>query len=161
MAWSFQGAICLPLAWPYVAVIMGLWLVLFSERPSSTSRVVRQQIEKTVFKLFNLYYIIFGVGGGGGGIKKLSRDHEGGWTNSPFANGGALHNNFPFEAHFSAPLLMIIAQSLTRQWLRGVFCSDWTATFLTTLNESPILLPLHKIDTCALQIEMLLLFLSC
>ena len=62
-----QGAICLPLAWPYVAVIMGLWLVLFSERPSSTSRVVRQQIEKTVFKLFNLYYIIFGVGGGGGG----------------------------------------------------------------------------------------------
>ena len=44
---------------------MGLWLVLLSEKPSSTSRVVRQQIAKTVFKLFNLYsYIIFGVGGG-------------------------------------------------------------------------------------------------
>ena len=52
---------------------MGLWLVLLSEKPTSTSRVVRQQIEKTVFKLFNFYsYIISGVGGGGvggGGIK--------------------------------------------------------------------------------------------
>ena len=59
-----QGTICLPLAWPYAAVIMGLWLVLLSEKPSGTSRVVRQQIEKTIFKLFNFYsYIIFGPGG--------------------------------------------------------------------------------------------------
>ena len=43
-----QDAIRLPLTWPYVAVIMGLWLVLFSERPSSTSRVVGQQTSKTV-----------------------------------------------------------------------------------------------------------------
>ena len=51
-----QGAIRLPLfAWSNAAVIMGLWLVLLSEKPSSTSRVVRQQIEKTVFKLFNFY----------------------------------------------------------------------------------------------------------
>ena len=70
-----QGAICLPLAWPYAAVIMGLWLVLLSEKPSSTSRVVRQQIEKTVFKLFNFYsYIIFSVGGGR--VLKLSRDQK-------------------------------------------------------------------------------------
>ena len=64
-----QGAIRLPLfAWSYAAVIMGLWLVLRSEKPSSTSRVVRQQIEKTVFKLFNFYcYITSGVGGVGGG----------------------------------------------------------------------------------------------
>ena len=61
-----QDAIRLPLAWPYGAVIMGLWLVLFSERPSSTSKVVGQQTAKTVFKLFNVYsYTIFGVGGGG------------------------------------------------------------------------------------------------
>ena len=59
-----QGTICLPLAWPYAAVIMGLWLVLLSEKPSGTSRVVRQQITKTIFKLFNFYsYIIFGPGG--------------------------------------------------------------------------------------------------
>ena len=70
-----QDAIRLPLAWPYVDVITGLWLVLLSEKPSSTSRVVGQQIAKTVFKLFNFYsYIIFGVGerdgGGGGGCSK-------------------------------------------------------------------------------------------
>ena len=65
-----QDAIRLPLAWPFVDVIMGLWLVLLSEKPSRTSRIVGQQIAKTVFKLFNFYsYIIFGVGG---------RDGEGG-----------------------------------------------------------------------------------
>ena len=59
-----QDAIRLPLAWPYDAVIMGLWLVLLSEKPSSTSRVVGQQTAKTVFKLFNVHsYIIFGLGG--------------------------------------------------------------------------------------------------
>ena len=59
-----QGVICLPLAWPYAAVIMALWLVLLSEKPSGTSRVVRQQITKTIFKLFNFYsYIIFGPAG--------------------------------------------------------------------------------------------------
>ena len=47
------------------------WLVFLSEKPSSTSRVVGQQIAKMVFKLFNFYsYIIFGVGGGGGGVSK-------------------------------------------------------------------------------------------
>ena len=72
-----QDAIRLPLTWPYVAVIMGLWLVLFSERPSSTSRVVGQQTSKTVFKLFNVYsYIVFGVGGGGV-VKIIKRSTEG------------------------------------------------------------------------------------
>ena len=47
---------------PYVPVIMGLWYVLLSEKPSSTSRVVGQQITNTIFKLFNFYsYIIFSV----------------------------------------------------------------------------------------------------
>ena len=33
--------------WPYVAVIIGLkWLVLLSEKPSSTIRIVGQQVEK-------------------------------------------------------------------------------------------------------------------
>ena len=60
-----QDAIRLRLAYPYAAVNMGLWPVLLSEKPSSTSRVVRQQKAKTAFKLFNFYsYIIFGVGGG-------------------------------------------------------------------------------------------------
>ena len=70
-----RDAIRLPFTWPYVAVITGLWLVLLSEKPSSTSKVVGQHIEKTVFKLFNFYsYIIFGVGEGGSkyclGIKR-------------------------------------------------------------------------------------------
>ena len=57
-----QDAIRLPLALLYVAVIMGLWLVLLSEKPSSTSRVVGQQIAKTSFKPFNFYsYFIFSV----------------------------------------------------------------------------------------------------
>ena len=76
-----QNAIRLPLAWPYVDVIMGLWLVLLSEKPSSTSRVVGQQIALTVFKLFNFYsYIIFGVGerdGGGGVVKIIKRFKRG------------------------------------------------------------------------------------
>ena len=72
-----QDTIRLPLTWPYVAVIMGLWLVLFSERPSSTSRVVGQQTSKTVFKLFNVYsYIVFGVGGGG--VVKIIKRSTGG-----------------------------------------------------------------------------------
>ena len=49
------------------AVIMGICLVLLSEKPSSMSRVVGQQIAKMIFKLLNFYsYIIFGVGGGQG-----------------------------------------------------------------------------------------------
>ena len=76
-----QDAIRLPLAWPYVDVIMGLWLVLLSEKPSSTSRVVGQQIAKMVFKLFNFYsYIIFGVGerdGGGVVVKIIKRFKSG------------------------------------------------------------------------------------
>ena len=57
-----QEVIRLPPPLLYVAVIMGLWLVLLSEKPSSTSRVVGQQIAKTSFKLFNFYsYIIFSV----------------------------------------------------------------------------------------------------
>ena len=62
-----QDAIRLPLAWPYVAVIIGLWLV---KKLPSTTRVAGQQIPKTVFKLFNFYsYIIFGVGWGGWVVK--------------------------------------------------------------------------------------------
>ena len=72
-----QDAIRLPLAWPYDAVIMGLWLVLLSEKPSSTSRVVGQQTAKTVFKLFNAQsYIIFGLGGGG--VLKIIKRPRGG-----------------------------------------------------------------------------------
>ena len=57
-----QEVIRLPPPLLYVAVIMGLWMVLLSEKPSSTSRVVGQQIAKTSFKLFNFYsYIIFSV----------------------------------------------------------------------------------------------------
>ena len=57
-----QDVIRLPLVLLYVAVIMELWLVLLSEKPSSTIRVVGQQIAKTSFKLFNLYsYVIFSV----------------------------------------------------------------------------------------------------
>ena len=57
-----QDVIRLPLALLYLAVIMGLWLVLLSEKPSSTSRVVGQQIAKTSFKPFNFYsYFIFSV----------------------------------------------------------------------------------------------------
>ena len=60
-----------------VAVIMGL-LVLLSEKPFSTSRLVGQQIAKTIFKLFTFYsYIIFGVGGGGLVVKILKRSGEG------------------------------------------------------------------------------------
>ena len=44
-----QDVIRLPLALLYVAVIMGLWLVILSEKPSITSRVVGQQIAKTSF----------------------------------------------------------------------------------------------------------------
>ena len=71
---------------------------------------------KTIFKLFILYsYIIFGMGGGE--VEKNYQEiRRGCCTNSAFANGvsvgGARHNNFPFETHFSAPLLTIIAQSL-------------------------------------------------
>ena len=86
---------------------MGLWLVLLSEKPSSTSRVVGQQIAKMVFKLFNFYsYIIFGVGerdgGGGGVVKIIKRFKRGSWTNFALANRGTLHNNFSFEADVSA-----------------------------------------------------------
>ena len=71
-----QDASRLPLEWSYVAVIMGLWLVFLFEKPSSTSRVVGQQIAKTVFKLFIFYsYIIFG-GGGEGRVVKMARDRE-------------------------------------------------------------------------------------
>ena len=57
-----QDVIRLPLALLYVAVIIGPWLVLLSEKPSSTSRGVGQQIAKTSVKLFNFYsFIIFSV----------------------------------------------------------------------------------------------------
>ena len=56
---------------------MGL-LVLLSEKPLSTSRLVGQQIAKTIFKFFIFYsYIIFGVGGGGLVVKILKRSGEG------------------------------------------------------------------------------------
>ena len=117
-----QGVICLPLAWPYAAVIMALWLVLLSEKPSGTSRVVRQQIKKTVFKLFNFYsYILFGVGQprpqgafswlskvgcvwrGGRGAKNYQEIRRGAELILLLRTGGALRDNFAFEAHFSAP----------------------------------------------------------
>ena len=57
-----QDVIRLPLALLYVAVIIGPWLVLLSEKPSSTSSGVGQQIAKTSVKLFNFYsFIIFSV----------------------------------------------------------------------------------------------------
>ena len=57
-----QDVIRLPLALLYVAVIIGPWLVLLSEKPSSTCRGVGQQIAKTSVKLFNFYsFIIFSV----------------------------------------------------------------------------------------------------
>ena len=73
-----QDAIRLPLEWPYVEVIMGLWLLLLSEKPSSTNRVVGQQIAKTAFKLFNFYtvtlYVVCWGGGGGQGRKEDSKN---------------------------------------------------------------------------------------
>ena len=57
-----QDVIRLPYALLYVAGIMGFWLVLLSEKPSSTSIVVERQTAKTSFKLFNFYsYIKFSV----------------------------------------------------------------------------------------------------
>ena len=73
MAWSLSNYLDCPI----VAVIMGL-LVLLSEKPLSTTRLVGQQIAKTIFKLFIFYsYIIFGVGGGGLVVKILKRSGEG------------------------------------------------------------------------------------
>ena len=82
-----QDAIRLPLAWPYVDVIMGLWLLLLSEKPSSTSRFVGQQIAKTVFKFVNFYtvtiYLVCVWGGGGEGgegrgvVKNTKRSERG------------------------------------------------------------------------------------
>ena len=73
-----QDAIRLPLAWPDVAVIMGLWLVLLAERPSSTIRVVGQEIANTVFKNSSSTVTLYLVFGGGGSknnqeIKKRGR----------------------------------------------------------------------------------------
>ena len=108
-----RDAIRLPFTWPYVAVIMGLWLVLLSEKPSSTSRVVGQQIDKAVFKLFNFYsYIIFGVGEGGSkNYQEIKRRAE---LILLLRTGRALHNNFPSSSFLSLPPppLIIIAQPL-------------------------------------------------
>ena len=73
-----QDAIRLPFAWAYVDVIMGLWLLLLSEKPSSTSRVVGKQIAKTVFKLFNYYTVTlyFVLGEGGGEVVKIIKRSE-------------------------------------------------------------------------------------
>ena len=75
-----QGAIRLPFAWPYVDVIMGLWLLFLSEKPSSTSRFVGQQIAKTVFKFVNFYtvtlYLMGGEGGEGSGVVKNTKGSE-------------------------------------------------------------------------------------
>ena len=58
---------------------MGFWLVFLSEKPSSTSRVVGQQIAKTVLKLFIFYnYIIFGGGSEGKDSKNGKRSREAG-----------------------------------------------------------------------------------
>ena len=56
-------------------------------------------------------YLVWGEGGS----KNYQEIMRGGSTNSAFTNGGALHNNFPFEAHFSAPFLIIITQSLRHE----------------------------------------------
>ena len=78
-----QDAIRLPFAWPYVDVIMGLWLLFLSEKPSSTSRFVGQQIAKTVFKFANFYtvtlYLVWGwgrEGGEGRGVVKNTKRSE-------------------------------------------------------------------------------------
>ena len=77
-----QEVIRLPPPLLYVAVIMGLWLVLLSEKPSSTSRVVGQQIAKTSFKLFNFYsYIIFSV-------SFYDESHDGEESSETEGNGG-------------------------------------------------------------------------
>ena len=109
-----RDAIRLPFTWPYGAV-MGLWLVLLSKKPSSTSRVVRQQIDKAVFNLFNFYvYIIFGVGEGGSkNYQEIKRGAELILLLRTDRGGVVLHNNFPSSSFLSLPLLIIIAQSLT------------------------------------------------
>ena len=112
-----QDAIRLPLAWPYVDAIMGLWLVLLSEKPSSTSRVVGQQIAKMVFKLFNFYsYIIFGVGerdGGGGGVVKIRGGAE---LILLWRTGGHYTIISPLKLMSQLPPLIIITQSLKDKW---------------------------------------------
>ena len=87
--------------------------ILLSEKPSSTSRLVRQQIAKTVFKLFNFYsYIIFGVGGGVSKNYQEIKSGGGGWTNSAFANGGTRHMIIShLKPIWTPPFLIIIAQS--------------------------------------------------
>ena len=58
-----QDAIRLPLAWPHVPIIMGLWLVLLSEKlPSTTSTIT----------LYSVWV------GGGGYLVKISRTQDGG-----------------------------------------------------------------------------------
>ena len=56
-----QDAIRLPLAWPYDAVIMGLWLVLLSEKPSKQGcRTTNSEDGFQAFQRPKLHYIWFG-----------------------------------------------------------------------------------------------------
>ena len=58
-----QDAIRLPLAWPHVPIIMGLWLVLLSEKlPSTTSTIT----------LYSVW-----VGGGGVFSKNIKNSRRG------------------------------------------------------------------------------------
>ena len=96
---------------PIVAVIMGLWLVLLSEKPSSISRVVGQQIGRR-FSSFSsstvtLYLVSVCVrvcvlrGECSKNYQEIRRGAE--LILLLLTGGGARRNNFPFEAHFSAP----------------------------------------------------------
>ena len=79
------------------------WVYLFSDPPFLVysklrqNRVFGRQTERTVFKLFNLgeeeVKIVKRSRGWGGGRAELIL---------LLRTGGILHNNFPFEAHFSA-----------------------------------------------------------
>ena len=100
-----QDAIRLPLASPYVAVIMGLWTDYSSRRnlPAQaglTDNKKRRRLSSFSTSTVTLYFM---WGEGGRGSKNYQEIKRGHWTNSAFANGGTLHNNFPFEAHFSVP----------------------------------------------------------
>ena len=141
-----RDAIRLPLEWPYDAVIMGLWLVLLSEKPSSTSRVVGQQTAKTIFKLFNVQsYIIFGLGGRWG-IKNYQETKRGAELILLLRTGGGGHDiiNFPFEAHFSVPLLIIIAYSLSLYLCCRSRMTDRNACLTTIFHPVPIILCSHN-----------------
>ena len=63
-----------------------------------------------------------------------------------FANGGGGHDiiNFPIEAHFSVPLLIIIAYSLSLYLYCRSRLTDRNACLTTTFHPVPIILCSHN-----------------